>query len=289
MHTRQIDAVLELAKTLNFNRAAEKLCISQPTLSYEIKELENEIGFKLFDRSGKGAVLTPAGSQFCAELQKIRADLKKAVEQGQNFSAAYSDMITIGVPVRSMLRHLPQTIITMAKKFPEVSIVPQFIDFYNTSDFLNGKQDILIAMDFEVKHIPDIKIYSLYECGISLLTTPDDALANKKLIMPEDLHGRVLMVGGGSPPALQRVQQRLIRTRKIKYFNSPNHDTTLTNVAAKRGVCLSPDFFDEDSSEFVRIPFSCPEKFKIVLCTHANDKRDTLAYLIKLLQQSYKH
>lgn len=288
MDTRQIDAVLELAKTLNFNRASEKLCISQPALSYKIKELEIEIGFKIFDRSGKGAVLTPAGHQFCARLQTIKAEFKSAIEQGQNFSAAYSEMITIGIPVRSMLRRLPQAMMAFAQKFPNVIIEPQFIDFYNSTDFLNNKQDILVAMDFEIKHIPDIKTYPLYECGISLITTKDDPLAEKKIVKEEDLYNRVLMIGGGSPPTLQRVQQRLIHSGKVSYFNSSNHDTTLTNIAAKRGVCLSPDFFDEDSRDFARIPFACPEQFKIILCTHTNDKRESLNSFINLLQKEYK-
>ena len=256
MNTKQIDAVLELAKTLNFNRAAEKLCVSQPTLSYEIKELENEVGFKIFE--------------------------------GQNFSAKYSDNITIALPVRSMLKFLPQAIMDLGAKYPEVSISPKFIGFYNTDDFLRGNADVLVAMDFEVKHIPDIKIHPLYECGISLVMRDDDELAAKSIIHQEDLYGRTLMVGGGSPPALQRVQQRLIHTQKINYFNSADHDTTLTNVAAKKGICLSPDFFNEDTGGFKRIPFACPEKFKIVLCTHANDKRDRLMYFIKLLQKLHK-
>lgn len=287
MNTKQIDAVLELAKTLNFNRAAEKLCVSQPTLSYEIKELENEVGFKIFDRSGKGAILTPAGSQFCQALHNIREQLKSAVEQGQNFSTKYSEDISIGIPVRSMLTHLPQVMIEFEKKYSDVSVSPQFIGFYNSDDFLTNKLDILIAMDFEVKHIPDIKIHPLYECGISLVMRDDDELSANKIIHQEDLYGRTLMVGGGSPPALQRVQQRMIHTQKISYFNSANHDTTLTNVMAKKGVCLSPDFFNEDTNGFKRIPFSCPEKFKIVLCAHTNDKRESLAYFIKLLKKSY--
>lgn len=284
MNTKQIDAVLELAKTLNFSRAAEKLCISQPSLSYEIKSFENEIGFKLFDRSGKGAMLTPAGNQFCVSLRLFRENLKNAIEQGQNFSTRYSDTITIGLPVRSMLKNLPQKIIAFNHKFPEVSISPVFIGFYHTDDFLQNKIDALVAMDFEIKHIPDIKIFPLYECGISLLVRKDDPLAVKKSIQTEDLRDRTLMVGGGSPPALQRVQQRLIRSLKLHYFNSSNHDTTLTYVAARKGVCLSPDFFSDDEEDVVRIPFICPEKFHIVLCTHENDKRDSLSYLVTLLQ-----
>ena len=69
MTTKQLAYAAELAKTLNFNRAAENLFISQPTLTYQIKALEDEIGFPLFDRSGKGAALTPAGEQFCINTQ----------------------------------------------------------------------------------------------------------------------------------------------------------------------------------------------------------------------------
>ncbi len=284
MNTKQIDAALELAQTLNFNRAAEKLCVSQPTLSYEIRELENEIGFKLFDRSGRGAVLTPAGSQFCHDLRSIRDELKSAVERGQNFSARYSDSISIGIPVRSMLRSLPEAMEEFDRGYPDVSIAPQFIGFYKADVLLSHKVDVLVAMDFEVSHLPEITVHPLYACGISLIVRRDDDLSEHAVVRQEDLYGRTLMVGGGSPPALQRVQQRLISTRKISCFNSADHDTTLTNVAAGRGICLSPDFFEEDPEMFRRIPFDCPEHFRIVLCSHQNDRRQSLAYFIRLLR-----
>ena len=285
MNTKQINAVLELAQTLNFNKAAENLCVSQPTLSYEIKSFEDEIGFRIFHRSGKGATLTPAGSQFCAALRSIREELKNAVEQGQNFSAEYSDALTIGLPVRSMLRFLPQAIAKLKKKFPAVSVTPQFTGFYAPDAFLNNRQDVLIAMDFELKHVPDITVYPLYECGISLITQKDDPLTKKKAVAAEDLYGRTLLVGGGSPPALRKVQQRLVKTGKIRYFNSADHDTTLTHVAAGSAVCLAPAFLNDHTGEFGWTPFACPEKFDIVLCRHAPDKRESLLYFIKTLQK----
>ncbi len=110
MNTKQIDYILELVQTRNFNRAGENLFISQPTLTYQIKEVEKEIGFNIFERSGKGAVLTPAGNQFCTTLRSIKEELKRAIEQGQNFSRKYSDNITIGLPARSCIYHLPKAI-----------------------------------------------------------------------------------------------------------------------------------------------------------------------------------
>ena len=77
MDTKQIDYILELAQTKNFNRAAENLFISQPALSYQIKLIEEELRFSLFERSARGAVLTPAGEQFCVTLRNIRDELKR--------------------------------------------------------------------------------------------------------------------------------------------------------------------------------------------------------------------
>ncbi|MBQ9472292.1 MAG: LysR family transcriptional regulator, partial [Ruminococcus sp.] len=87
MTTKQIDYCIELARTLNFSRAAENQFVSQPTFSYQIRQLEDEVGFRIFERSGKGAALTPAGVQFVSFLSGMREDLKREIERGQNFSA----------------------------------------------------------------------------------------------------------------------------------------------------------------------------------------------------------
>ena len=97
MTTKQIDYCIELSRTLNFSRAAENQFVSQPTFSYQIELFEDEVGFTIFERSGKGASLTPAGAQFVSFLSGMREDLKRAVEQGQNFSAKYKDS-NIGLP-----------------------------------------------------------------------------------------------------------------------------------------------------------------------------------------------
>ena len=101
MTTKQIDYCIELAHTLNFSRAAENMFVSQPTLTYQIKLLEEEVGFTIFERSGKGASLTPAGAQFVSFLAGMREELKRAIEQGQNFSATYRDSISISLMLYS--------------------------------------------------------------------------------------------------------------------------------------------------------------------------------------------
>ena len=71
MNTRQLQYVIELAKSLNFSQAAEKLGISQPALSKQILHLEEELGIKLFDRATTPKKLTPAGKQFVSGAQEM--------------------------------------------------------------------------------------------------------------------------------------------------------------------------------------------------------------------------
>ena len=287
MTTKQIDYCIEVAHTLNFSRAADNLFVSQPTFSYQIRLLEEEIGFTIFERNGKGAALTPAGTQFVTFLTSMREDLKRAIEQGQNFSAKYKDSISISLMVRPAVFFLPEAIRLFAEKSPEVQILPMFQYEGGVETFLRNEVDILFALKEQTRQIPGIHVHDLFESHIYLIAQRDDPLAAKNLITQEDLYGRTLMVGGGSPQALKAVQHRLIATGQIDYFNSADHDTTLTNVAAGRGVCLAPGFLNDHSGQFAWIPFDCRESFSCVLCTHRDDNRPSLKTFLNILMRLY--
>lgn len=287
MTTKQIDYCIELAHTLNFSRAADNMFVSQPTFSYQIRLLEDEVGFAIFERSGKGACLTPAGTQFVSFLTGMRQDLKRAVEQGQNFSAKYRDSISICMMVRQALYFLPEVMRMFAESEPNVQITPLFQYENSMESFLQNEADIVFALKEQTKQVAGIQVHDLFESRIYLIANRDDPLAGKNLIREEDLYGRTLMVGGGSPQALKTVQHRLINSGKIDYFNSADHDTTLTNVAAGRGVCLAPGFLNDHSGQFAWIPFDCKESFSCVLCTHKEDQRESLKTFIDILKKLY--
>lgn len=287
MTTRQIDFCIELAHTLNFSRAAENMYASQPTFSYQIKMLEEEVGFRIFERSGKGAALTPAGAQFISYLTGMREELKRAIEQGQNFSSRYNDNISICLMVRQALFFLPEAIRQFGKIAPTVQITPVFKYENSMELFLKNEADIVFALKEQTRQIPGIQVHNLFDSRIYLIVNKDDPLADKNLISETDLYDRTLMVGGGSPQALKAVQHRLISSGKISYFNSSDHDTTLINVASGRGICLAPGFLNDHSGQFAWIPFDCPECFHCVLCTHREDQRDSLKSLLSILKKIY--
>ena len=287
MDLKKIDYILELAKTCNFNRAAENLFISQPALTYQIKIFEDEVGFQIFYRSGKGATLTPAGEQFCKALKNIRDELKFAIEQGQNFSRRYQKNISIGLPMRSAIYFLPQAIEKFERANAGISITPEFIPLHSCEKFLRGEQDILFAREQDMKCTPNIKIHKLFYSKIYLITEKNDPLAQKEKVTAEDLQGRVLMVGGGSQPELRAVQNRIIQNFKIEHFNSNDRETTLTNVAAHKRICLAPGYLNDHNNEFAWTPFDCDEKISCVICTHSDNKNPAVLEFIKILQNFY--
>ena len=235
-----------------------------------------------------GARIT-LGTDGCSSNNHLdmREEMKHAIEQGQNFSAKYADNISIVMSVRQALYFLPEAIRIFEKEQPGVQITPMFNYVHGLEVFLKNEADIFFALTEQTKHIPGITVHKLFDSRIYLIADINDPLAAKNTISEEDIYGRTLMVGGGSPEALRSVQQRLISSGKISYFNSPDHDSTLTNVAAGKGICLAPGFLNDHSGQFAWIPFDCEECFHLVLCTHKTDNRKSLNTFIKTLQKLY--
>ena len=288
MNTKQMDYIIETAKTLNLSRAAENLFISQPALSYQIKVIEEEVGFAIFDRVGKSIRLTPAGQQLVTSLQRISVDLQFAIEQAQNMGEIYTDSIKIGFASRSALYYLPEAMKLFEQMHPDVQIVPE-IQAPNDSltAFLHKELDLILLPKQEAQKLSKVVIHPLYISQIYLLCQQMDPLAQLDRVTAQDLAGRTLLVNGGSSQTLRQVQQRVLSTVPIHYFNSPTHDFTLIQVASDKAICLSPGYLNDHSGVFAWIPFDCPETFDLVLVSHQDQLNPAIANLIAILQELY--
>ncbi len=78
MEIHQLEYVLAVEKYLNFSLAADEICVSQPTLSHQIKKLEAELGVELFIRTTRSVQLTPAGQEFMLYAKRILSEIQKA-------------------------------------------------------------------------------------------------------------------------------------------------------------------------------------------------------------------
>ncbi len=290
MNLKQINCALELASCLNYRRAAENLFMSQPALSYQIQSIEDEIGFLIFDRSGKGSALTPAGAQFCLSLRKIKDDLKSAIEKGKNMSSKYSEALNICIPMRSCIYFLPQIIKDFEKEMTNVALNIKFIYDESRLDlFLKGDYDILFARKNELSRFHNIKTIHIYDSHFYIIMSKTDPLAKLDIIKSSDLNGRTFMIGGGSPPEMIAVQNRIIANANVTTLNCPDHETALLNVASDKGIVMTPGFTNNHNGEFLWIPYDCPEYIDCVLGYHKDDEKESTKYFIELTQKAYEN
>ena len=80
MNLQQLRYFVELAHTQHFTRAAERLCITQPSLSHAVTQLETELGVPLFERTGRATALTRYGDQFLTCVQQALTTLDEGVD-----------------------------------------------------------------------------------------------------------------------------------------------------------------------------------------------------------------
>ncbi|MEP5341340.1 MAG: LysR substrate-binding domain-containing protein [Algibacter sp.] len=134
MELRHLKYFLAVAEELNFTRASEKLHISQPPLSRQIKALENEIGAKLLDRNNKKVTLTEAGKYFKEEvinqLQNLEAIVLKTRKISENVNGEYRIAYissTFSETITKLVQFLMKTYPYLNIKLYEVSTAKQIL------------------------------------------------------------------------------------------------------------------------------------------------------------------
>ncbi len=96
MELRHLHYFIAVAEELHFSRAAERLRISQPPLSQQIRGLEDELGVKLFERTKRQVQLTEAGKVFLERSYLVLAQLEQAIEVTQRMGRGEVGRLAIG-------------------------------------------------------------------------------------------------------------------------------------------------------------------------------------------------
>jgi DNA-binding transcriptional LysR family regulator len=122
MELRHLRYFITVAEELNFSRAAERLHMAQPPLSQQIRQLETELGFRLFDRNKRSVKLTEAGQVFLDEAYKLFQNLDRAIQLGQQTSRGELGQLTIGFASSVAHSILPTLIKTFRTNYPHVTL-----------------------------------------------------------------------------------------------------------------------------------------------------------------------
>ena len=122
METRQLKYFLDVANCLNFTKAAQQNHIAQTAMSQNIISLENQLGFKLFERNNRNVRLTHMGEAFYHEARNIVRAVKRAEERMVNIAAGVEGAISIGFQGEHENRFLPRLIRAFRTRYPKICL-----------------------------------------------------------------------------------------------------------------------------------------------------------------------
>ncbi len=123
MNRRQLEYAVRLAEVRSFSKLADELHISQPALSKQIGALEQELGIKLFDRSGTPLSLTPAGAYFIEEAKHLAYKEDQLIRTLEQFKSGEAGRLTIGVSPFRCMYLMPKIVRAIREKFPAVQVI----------------------------------------------------------------------------------------------------------------------------------------------------------------------
>ncbi|MFO8125589.1 LysR family transcriptional regulator [Yoonia sp.] len=175
MQIELIDTFLDLCETKSFNQTAERLSVTQSTVSGRIKSLERVVGVRLFRRSRSGTALTIQGLRFEPHARSIRHDWVTALN-------ATRDTAIAGVTIRMGLQHdllgieIKQLIGRMRDVLPDTAFLLE-ADYSSQicADLISGKQDIAVLYSPIIQ--PDLYFETLGEVRYVMVSTQGNALA----------------------------------------------------------------------------------------------------------------
>lgn len=123
MELRHLRYFVAVAEELHFHRAAERLHISQPPLSQQIRALESELGVQLLERNRRSVSLTAAGAVFLREAREILAAVDAAAETARSVARGDAGRLALGFVGSAMHSALPGILRAHRRAFPQVELV----------------------------------------------------------------------------------------------------------------------------------------------------------------------
>lgn len=241
MELRHIRYFIALAEELNFSKAAERLNISQPPLSRQIQELEEEIGAQLFHRTKRNVELTNAGKVFLQKAYQILSDIDQACISTRLSSTGQEGELRIGFT--GAISDILPIIKEYRVRYPKVGIILHNMSSNEQINALNEKRiDIAnISIPINASHIQTKPIMKL---NLMAVIPDEHPLAVKPIVSIHDLAKETFIM-------TTKAAGSLYYDTVLDLFKNvgcpPNMtlqaydlQTVLTMVASGMGVTISP-------------------------------------------------
>ncbi|KEQ25908.1 LysR family transcriptional regulator [Paenibacillus tyrfis] len=180
---RQLECFIQICKEGSFTKAAEVLLVSQPTLSQQIRYLENEVGTPLFERLGRGVKVTPAGEILYDKAVSVMRLIEESKKETHELRHARINKLLVGISPVNFI-HLAPSFLKFHEQYPDVIL--KFVEAEDTSEQLMDG-NIHIGITDEPEPNKDIHMMHLYHEEQALVVYADHPWADRKVISFREL------------------------------------------------------------------------------------------------------
>ncbi len=288
---RHLKYFVAVAKELSIGRAAVVLNISQPPLTRQIQQLEDDLGAKLFVRSVKGVELTDAGKTLYAEARNILSLVDIASERTRRASQGLFGRLDVGIFGSGMYDIIPRVLRKFRGAFPEIKIVLHPMTKDQQVEALRQRR-INIGFNRLVPKYPDIASRVVMWERLSIVVPATSPLASRAEISIAELVDQpfVLFPKVARPNFNDFVASLCQRHGFLPHIAQEVGDavTGVALVASGFGICLVPEsvkYFRADGVVYVPMKESPPTMLDVTCLYSLEDRSPVLAEFLTVLDE----
>ncbi|MFZ0736444.1 MAG: LysR family transcriptional regulator [Candidatus Acidiferrales bacterium] len=245
MELRHLRYFVAVAEAGSLTVAAEqRLHTSQPSLSRQIRDLEQEVGAQLLTRGARGIELTPAGRAFLDQARLVLSQVEAAAESARRVAHPAKPRFSMGFLTGHELTWMPEALQILRDELPNIDVMISSQYSPLLADGLSkGKIDAAFLR--RERGAPDLAFRLLVKEPLMVVLPSNHRLATLKTIGPQDLVGETFVTVSHTAPVLRGVIDNYLKRSGINI--TPAHEADhvtmgMSLIASTRGVGLLPAY-----------------------------------------------
>ena len=185
---RQLEYLIALSEEKHFRKAAERMRVTQPTLSAQLQELERTLDASLIDRSARRVTFTPLGNLVLEKARAALATVKDIVDLSSAAQHGFHGTIKIGVPPTLGAYLLPHIVPALHERYPDLKLYVREAKPDDLKAQLQSGTFDLIISPLPINH-SDLTVEPIFREPLMVVCAPDHALADYEQINRQQLAG----------------------------------------------------------------------------------------------------
>ena len=227
LNLRHLEALVAIAQTGNFTRAAQSLHISQPSLTVQIRQLEETLGVRLLDRNTRSVKLTQIGKELTPVMQRLVKEIESVVQNAHELSTGDRGLVNVAALPSVCSTILPKIIARFREQSPGVSVTLRDVVAQRVLALVQSE-----AVDFGIGSFPDtdaeLRATPLFTDRMRVIF-PHGSPLERKRIIPLKLMTGYPMILMDQQSSVRALVNRAFES--IGYFPAPAYEVTYMSTA----------------------------------------------------------